>query len=211
MTNRKLPLWATSEKCFSHKSAMSYFPGNVVLCFPSGLLTSLSVWCIKVYIVLNSPQLWLLKVANTRMLPWSFVTQGSIFESEAVFFSSLLNKSSLYIVLVISTGKVRRSLVIHALHLYDMCFCSNQLAAPAVLIAHCSGDWQWFQFTGLHIAYEDTVEFFMITLWTIMSHPLKKLIFVWLSYLKPHDVKIYDSHWQLTSAFVIRMQFSANP
>lgn len=92
-----------------------------------------------------------------------------------------------------------------------MCFCSNQLAAPAVLIAHCSGDWQWFQFIGLHIAYEDTVDFLVITLWTIMSHPLKKPIFDWLSYLKPHNVKIYDIHWQLTSAFVMRMQFSANP
>lgn len=92
-----------------------------------------------------------------------------------------------------------------------MCFCSNQLAAPAVLIAHCSGGWQWFQLIGLHIAYEDTVDFFINTLWTIMRHPLKKLIFVWLSCLKYHNVKIYDIRWQLTSAFVIRMQISANP
>lgn len=89
--------------------------------------------------------------------------------------------------------------------------CKILIWAPAVLIAHCSRGWQWFQFIGLHIAYEDTVDFFITTLRTIMRYPLKKLIFVWLSYLKPHNGKIYDICWQLTSAFVIRMQISANP
>lgn len=34
---------------------------------------------------------------------------------------------------------------------------------------------------------------------------------VFLPYIKPHKVKIYDIWWQLTSAFVIRLQISANP
>lgn len=92
-----------------------------------------------------------------------------------------------------------------------MCFCCNQLTAPAVLITQCSGGWQWFQFIGLHTAYEDTVDFFIITLWTIMRYLFKKVVFVWLSYLKPHNMKIYDICWQLTSAFVIRIQISVKP
>lgn len=70
-----------------------------------------------------------------------------------------------------------------------MCFCSNQLAAPAVLIAHCSGGWQWFQFIGLHIAYEDTVDFVIITLWATVRYLFKKVIFVWLSNLKCGDLQ----------------------
>lgn len=61
---------------------------NILIC-----LLHLSIHSIEFTSVVTVA--WVLKVANTRRLPWSFMTWDSIFESEAVFFSSLLNKSSL--------------------------------------------------------------------------------------------------------------------